>query len=175
MALTIRERLIAHAQVLSELSNPAQKSTAVAGYLIGAIFSLLHANELRYIDGELDDEAYTDELKAIAQALANSNLHPTQVPGVRISSGVRTDIPGIWLAGYYFNSAIQRIAATADRLGIHRKHGNEPVRVGAIREDVNKLKHAITGLLSNRKTKSIEDAVEAVDLLINVIKIKKLL
>jgi hypothetical protein len=93
-------------------------------------------------------------------------------------------VTGAWLAGTYFNGALHRIAASAERLGVHPKkgRGREPRLIGRIRREVNKLKHLMEdrprqmskGVLPGRRV-SMVDAIEAIELLVKLCRERRLL
>lgn len=83
--------------------------------------------------------------------------------------GVRAGSPrqGAWLAGFYFNAAIERIAAAAERLGATEKGTSAldtPMPLGLVKHDVNVVKHERGGVLTeSRWAHALQDAVEALE------------
>ena len=123
---------------------------AILDVAAGAVFALFRANALGYKhrDGQLSDK-YLQNLVTRLQRMGNGQL--PQKHG--------------WLAGFYFNSAIQRIAAAGEQLaGILKRLDREARRKGKetnianvlvaldeIRTEVNRFKHDETGLEKGRE------------------------
>lgn len=165
------------------ISSSDQNITGPVGYLIGAAYSLIQATRHRYLYGQIDDEKYMLELKSVSAALSENN--PVEkIKGTRKFDGIDEpmELDGIWLAGFYFNSALHRIAAGAERIGVHINKGDtpEPDAVKRARCDVNKLKHLMKdrphqesrGILTGREVVSISSAIEALEALADVCELK---
>lgn len=163
---------------LTGLSSSDQNVTGPVGYLIGAAYALMKAARFGYLYGQVKDDEYMAELKAVSRALAEETPIST-VTGIRCFEGISDPmaIDGIWLAGFYFNSALHRIAAGAERIGVHHKGDvPEPEIIKRARCDVNKLKHLMKdrpqqearGILTGREVQSVVSAVDALEALTNV-------
>jgi hypothetical protein len=143
------------------LARELPQYRAILDVLTGAVFALLRAGELKYKhrDGQLT-----------AQYLQNLTLRLE-----RMAQGRLPRKHG-WLAGFYFNSAIQRIAAAGEQLeGILTRcereakrdgkqiNGLAPLRsVRKVCDEVDRFKHDETGLERGRDvTPSL--AIEALD------------
>jgi hypothetical protein len=117
---------------------------ALYGFAVGAAYSLAQAVRLGY-RGEGPADGYAAEVRAAADAISKGEP-PTA---------------GAWLAGYYFNSSLQRLAAAAERIGKYTS-GRKWVPSRAVRDDVNQMKHGVgtgTGtLLSEGREATLEDA-----------------
>jgi hypothetical protein len=181
--LNAEENLRAIAKRPSSFTGADKETTGPIGYLIGAAYALLEATRLGYVKGDIDDQRYSDELRQIASALSTHSA-PELVVGVRVFESERRELPAIWLAGFFFNSALHRIAAGAERLGVHPTKGDtaEPEVIAAVHRDVNKLKHLMTdrpsqgakGLLVAREVESILAATSALEALVAVAESKGL-
>ena len=164
---------------VARISSSDQNITGPIGYLIGAAYSLIEATRYGYLYGQIKDDKYMIELRSISTALAE-DTPLSAVKGTRCFDGVdeAMDLEGIWLAGFYFNSALHRIAAGAERIGVHIHKGDtpEPDVVRRARRDVNKLKHLMDdrpnqesrGILTGREVQSISSAIEALESLTDV-------
>lgn len=152
--------------------------TDTLDYAIGALHGLAKAIDLKFVDrsGE-SDRTYRPFLAQYVLSIAE--LKP---------------VHSTWLAGFYFNSAIQRIAACYDRipklLGAEEKKGGDAgSRMdkvnGAKREDhkrvehwknvyeeFNPFKHSPEGKASGRGI-GLEDALSAFDELLRLVESKR--
>lgn len=122
---------------------------SILDVLTGAVFALLRARELEYKhrDGQLTNQ-YLQNLILRLERMQQGKL--PQKHG--------------WLAGFYFNSAIQRIAAAGEQLeGILTRCEREARRNGKqvkglaplpflrqVRDEVDRFKHDETGLERGR-------------------------
>jgi len=148
----------------------------VKGLLVGAAFSLRKAHQLGFNAAE--SSRYDDELDSAAQQIAANKL-PEE---------------GDWLAGFYFNSALMRIAAAYhillkrmldinDKQDLSRKAlkdmaiknrlicEDDIVSLDEVYQDVNDFKHEGGKLLMSRRIRSINDAITAGQKLISVFKL----
>jgi hypothetical protein len=109
---------------LSQLQVGSKDEIAAKGFMLGAIFSLGQAAQLQYSDSRntAGKAALAAEFARTAAALA-TNQSPEP----------------IWLAGFYFSSALMRIAALNERLD--KMAGSKVDAAPMIRQTVNKLKH----------------------------------
>jgi hypothetical protein len=143
------------------LSSAKEDDFPILDYLVGSIHALIRARENVYKDR--------------AEALAGSYWRrgPTDTARLLEDGVIRTS--GRWLAGFYFNSSLVRIAATFDRfIGVLRdsKQGKQLRRAEEkrIREqcahalkvvnEVDKLKHERSGVALGRYV-TADDAVVA--------------
>lgn len=164
---------------LARIENHDKNITGPIGFLIGAAYALIEAARYGYAYGQIDDEQYSKELRDVATALANDRS-VSMIEGQRHFEGADnpTSLCSIWLAGFYFNSALHRLAAGAERIGVHCDKGDvdEPDVIRRARRDVNKLKHHMKnipyqearGLLTGREVESLVSAVDALEALVDV-------
>src|SRR5262245_47140381 len=127
---------------LAGLQSTSTEATGPVGYLLGAAYALLRASELKHRATRIRDDTYANTLRQISRRLQRN---PSALNTSRASRP--------WLARFYFNSALHRIAAAAARLGIHpegRFKNRESASLARVRKDVNKLKHG-RGVLRGRK------------------------
>jgi hypothetical protein len=117
--------LMRRAEQLSGLQPSKQDEIAAIGFMVGAVYALLNAARLGYDDARNTHgaSALKEEFARTASALARN-----------------TSPENAWLAGFYFSSALMRIAALHERIVIMRtgKRKRKTIEVGRI---VNKLKH----------------------------------
>jgi hypothetical protein len=142
----------------------------VKGLIVGCAFSLMKSHELGF-DSNVGSE-YPNELDDIAQKIVEAEL-PERGP---------------WLAGFFFNSALMRIAAGYHIL-LKRMFGNtdesrkilseKAIKAGKVHpddialldkiyQDVNDFKHVGAKLLRYRRIATIDEAIEAGQKLISV-------
>jgi hypothetical protein len=137
------------AQRTAVLTRELPQYRAILDVIAGAIFAIFRARELEYKhrDGQLSDK-YLQNLIGRLERMAEGRL--PQKHG--------------WLAGFYFNSAIQRIAAAGEqlagilkRLDRRAKERGEVLEISnalpaldQIRTEVNRFKHDETGLERGR-------------------------
>ena len=137
------------AQRTAVLTRELPQHRAILDVIAGAIFATFRARELEYKhrDGQLSDK-YLQNLVVRLERLAEGRLPRKHG----------------WLAGFYFNSAIQRIAAAGEQLaGILKRLDRQAKQQGRvvdishalpaldqIRNEVNRLKHDETGLEGGR-------------------------
>jgi len=107
------------------------------GHFVGAVYALTQAAALQTPDR--DDEAllreYPGELRRISAALARGRRRP----------------PAQWVAEFYLNSGLYRLASLAERLAKHC--GQERRLIKDVSDEVNQMKHAITGRLIRRSVR----------------------
>jgi hypothetical protein len=131
--------------------------TDVFDYIVGAQYSLTKAIEIGFVDRV-----------GTWHTTYRRNL-PTYVESIAAQKPVNKR----WLAGSYFNSGIQRLAACFDRvpklLGasggnagerMKKVNGGSYVAWGRVYKEINAFKHAIEGRAAGRMV-SMEDAVQA--------------
>lgn len=138
-------RIFEIAHIISEIEITTQEEKSLVGLLLGAVFSLENAISLNYEDrtGENLPRNYIEELRKIAKRIElNEELEERE-----------------WLAGYYFDSAVQRLAALNERVSKYI-FGKKQDISSVIRREVNRMKHDIEGILSGR-TANVEDALKA--------------
>jgi len=162
------ERLSATAKKLAKLIPAMPKQLRDSLDLeVGALASLIRAHDLDYQDrpDPLSDEYY-NTLHDRVMKMSEGTLPPK----------------GRWLSGYYFNSALLRLGASADKTdGILRLLERQTKRVDkqskrlSPRLELNKvlgecrlLKHDLAGLGQGRRVK-FDEAVEALYNLVSVL------
>lgn len=89
------------ARGLASYSCNTEQDLGLKGLILGGLYGLIKAKQLNYVHrtGALLPPGYEAELNGIAATLSGGNVIDD----------------GQWLAGFYFNSALQRLAA-----GYHR-------------------------------------------------------
>ncbi len=137
------------AKKLSGISPSNKSEMGMMGFAVGAVYALRKAINYGFVDrtGQELPPDYTQELQRIAARLA--------------STDELTEID--WLSGFYFNSALKRLDGLNDRLdkyiGLQRDLG------GTAREEVNRLMHDVSGVLSGR-TVTLSDAITVLSRLV---------
>ncbi len=130
-------------ECLARASASAEAEQAVLGYVLGAAYALRCAIRLEDTDRTLSthNREYSDQLSRVATELAASD---------RITARE-------WLAGFYFNVAIEHLKASEDRLrGLQQRRPRVARRAqrassgDTINDDADRLKHEPTGLISGR-------------------------
>ncbi|MBI4479228.1 MAG: hypothetical protein HY651_04310 [Acidobacteria bacterium] len=162
------ERLSATARNLAKLISTLPKQLRdLLDLEVGALASLIRADDLDYQDrpDPLPDEYY-DTLHNRVMKMSEGTLPPK----------------GRWLSGYYFNSALLRLGASADKtVGILRslerqtkdmddqsKPLSHPLKLHAVLEECRLLKHDLAGLGQGRRVK-FDEAVKALCDLVSVL------
>lgn len=163
MQSSISKSIESYSQEVAALATSEDVFIGIKGFLVGAAFSLKKAQELGFIDNT--DVRYSEELNEIARQIATGKL-PEQ---------------GAWLAGFYFNSALLRFAATYhiilklmfDNVDESRKvlsekavitgkvHPDDIDLLDKIYQDTNDFKHEGDKLLRYRRVQSMDDAIRA--------------
>jgi hypothetical protein len=126
-------------QLLIHLDAGNRAELALFGFIVGALYALHKAIMFGYTDRGEDNWA---ELRQIAEKVS----HQDEI----------TEID--WLSGFYFNSAIMRLAAIGERM--YRYAGKQRDITPHIRKEVNRLKHDVLGVASGR-TVTMRDALDA--------------
>jgi hypothetical protein len=139
-------------------------------YLVGAIYALLKAEELQYDDRHvaLPDDYWQFPIKR-AKQMAETGT---------------TRAEGKWLAGFYFNSAILRIAASYHRVlvlltnqrayvdtllrKIERTYRFRHTNLSRVHKEVNLIKHDAVALRGGRKV-TFDVAIAAIEELIDLV------
>jgi hypothetical protein len=170
MSQTISEQLTAHGQCLSELLLSLPEGDAITDtldYILGALHGLSSAHRTGFVDRP---SAFVPFYRAY---LVNDALN--------VSSN--KSLNPLWLAGYDFNSALQRVAAAFDRIprmlgaNLNKRNGKKAVATSAkermaavnakpyenwlkVYDEVNAFKHSPDGRATGR-TVSMDEAVSA--------------
>lgn len=161
-------RLLALAGKVAYLPSDTQARRGIKGVMLGAVYGLIRAEELGYEPriGESLGPSYDDELVETGTALLGGSAPPRQ-----------------WLSGFYWGSALLRMAAVYERtlrlLLSDDKSKRFELEKNALSEgivteqeitnlrwafhDANVMKHADGKLLKVRKLKSIHDATTAAE------------
>lgn len=126
---------------------------ALIGTLLGALYALQRAVSLEFVDrtGDALPHDYAIELSRVASQI--NKTEPIQ--------------ENQWLAGFYLNSAIHRLAALNERLTKYI-FGCRVDVCTELRKENNQFKHEIYGLISGRKV-GIKQAVSAASKLSNAV------
>ncbi len=130
---------------LAKLEAPGQDEQALLGFAVGAAYALDKAVSLGYADptGPAVPD-YRQELRAVARAIA------LEEPPDR----------GSWLAAFYFNAALQRLAALPERIKKYSPN-RELISAPEVCDDANSMKHDIDRLLREGRRASLADAMDA--------------
>jgi hypothetical protein len=154
------ERLVKACEVLAELIPTVPRLGDLFDLSAGVLASLIKANELEYQDRdeELPPEYYP-KLSERVRKMREGTLPPR----------------GLWISGYYFNSALMRLAAVRDQLRrVLREINNQ--RPGSVAElptdelhlEGDRLKHQIPGLRT-RKIR-FEEVIQAFEETLAIVK-----
>lgn len=142
--------------------------TDTLDYLLGALYGLRLAVDLGFVDrrGPAHPTYRPFLTKYVLDIVAVRNVHK------------------LWLAGFYFNSGIQRIAATYDRIPTlleapgryakdRMKKANQttPYEWNVVYREVNSFKHAPEGRAKGRRA-SLDAALRAMDQAISLLEQK---
>lgn len=154
-----------------------EEDLGLKGFILGALYSLLRATQLNYLHrtGPALPTGYENELNEIGESFARGEVVDE----------------GQWLAGFYFNSAMQRLASgyhrglqlvTGDILEAHELADIALKRkllltddikfLDTVHGEVHKLHRDRYGLLKGR-TISLADAIEAARQLLNLAKVAR--
>jgi hypothetical protein len=142
--------------------------TDTLDYVIGALYGLKRAKSLGFSDRPgVRHETYGAYLTKYVLDIAYGN-----------------QVHSLWLGGFYFNSAIQRLAASYDRIpgllgageGKARERmisvsGSEGKDWYSVYKEVNALKHDPKGMAKGRRV-TLEMALNAVDELLDLVEAK---
>ncbi|TQV80249.1 hypothetical protein [Aliikangiella coralliicola] len=146
---SLNKKLLDAAEKLALIQPRNAEEQAIYGFLVGASYGLRETINFGYIDGTGDKlpSDYSEQLQKLASALA-------------ASGDLDNDK---WLAGFYFNTALQRLSPACERLG--KYIGKRQDLIPNTRKEVNKLKHEVSGVLSGRKV-TIDEALNSLTLLV---------
>ena len=133
-------RALAQQLRVSRARTPDQVS--LCGLMVGALYALSRAAELDYDDGRAlpDADIFKAEFQLTAEAIAKGGA-----------------VPGPWLAGFQFHSAIMRLDAVDTRLA-EALDLPDP-KGGEVRDAVNALKHDAAAHISGHDIVVLADAV----------------
>ena len=131
----------------SKIRPVTNAEIASTNLLAGAIYSLQQAAKLDYDDSRAnpDPEVSTQEFR-----------HSV----IKMSQGEIPDVA--WLAGYYLNSALLRLAPLNERIN---KHSQTEYDITDVRRLVNKIKHEPEAQMGADWHVTLGDAVDASDIL----------
>jgi hypothetical protein len=131
--------------------------TDVFDYVVGAQYGLMKAIEIGFVD---------------RAGTWHSTYRPHLPQYVELISGQKP-VNDLWLAGFYFNSGIQRLAACFDRIpkllgasGANARERMKTVNTGSyaswdkVYAEINAFKHEVTGKAAGR-TVTLTEAVKA--------------
>ena len=169
-------RLHDFANRLSDLLRNLRDEDAITDtldYVLGALYGLDRAHELGFRDRTMPHgDNYRPHLANYAIGISRNETLNT-----------------FWMAGFYFNSAIQRIAAAFDRIPrmlgvkvVKRESTQDRMKKIAapasfanwlnVHKEVNRLKHPSEGLAAGRKV-TMDRALAAFEELISLLETKK--
>ena len=119
---------------LKDLKPGNDEEIALVGFAIGAIYSLREAtriSEVGYSDEHLEPDYPQILMKQIE--MLSEEKDPSDSP---------------WLSGYFFNSGLYRVAALNER--IDKYVGTQANLAKDVRDEVNRLKHDVEGVIGGR-------------------------
>ena len=134
---------------LGRLHAATEEETGICGLLLGALYALHQADRFGYRDRTRSPLRmdYPEELASLAARIGVGEV-PTE---------------GQWLAGFFLNSALLRLQPASERMGKYANMRQD--LVPDVRNEVNRLKHDVEGVISGR-TVTLENAVDAAVLLV---------
>jgi hypothetical protein len=147
MSEPLLQQLTSAATAIARLVPVDADQQAVVGFLVGAVYSLRRAIDLGFADrtGSKVVADYPQELQRIASRLASSSdLSDEQA----------------WSSGFYFNSALNRIAALSECIGKYLH--DRPDLTPNVRRQVNRFKHALDCVVREGRTVGLAEAVAAI-------------
>jgi hypothetical protein len=146
-----RINMLNRLQVISERASKIRPVTnaeiASMNLLVGVIYSLQQAAKLDY-----DDNRANPDPRISTQEFRHSVI--------KMSQGVTPDVA--WLAGYYLNSAILRLAPLNERIN---KHSHTEYDITDVRRLNNKIKHEPEAQMGAEWHITLGDVVDASDIL----------
>jgi len=140
-------RLHEIANRLSKIHPQGNAEIAIVNLMAGAAYALHQAAELDYDDNRANPnpDASKQEFKRSA---------------INISKGVSPE--HTWLAGFYLNSALLRMAPISERIN---KHTHTEHDIPKVHRLVNKIKHVSDAQIGQAWHVTLVDAVDALDVL----------
>ena len=123
---------------------------SLLGFMVGALHALDRAAQLNYDDarGKPDRDRSASEFRLAVRAVARGGARSNQ-----------------WLAGFYLDSALMRLAALNTRL--NKLLGTNDDRVRDVRQIANSLKHDVDAHVGRPWTLRFGDAIVAAKILID--------
>lgn len=152
-------RLVTASATLSKLIMDVPRLGDLLDLAAGALASLIKANQLEYQDRKVElPPEYYPKLSERVRKMGDGTLPPR----------------GLWISGYYFNSALLRLAAGRDQLRRVLSKVNKQ-RPGAVQElptddlheEGGRLKHQLSGL--KKRNVQFDNAVEALEEMLSII------
>ncbi len=142
-------RTISHlAGRLTELHPRTPEQVSLLGFMAGALHALDRAAQLNYDDGRAtpDPDVFAREFRVTIKSIAR-----------------RRTRPNAWLAGFYLDSALMRLAAINTRL--NKLLGTRDDRLPVVRRIVNSLKHDVDAHIGRPWSLKFANAVGAAKIL----------
>ena len=137
------QKLARRLAVLPAAGNDEQ---ALLGFAVGAAYSLETAVRFGYTVGATAGARYLEDIRCAARAVSQGKPPATSE----------------WMAGFYFNSCLLRLAALSERIGKYAT-GNKWDLTPKVRRDVNHMKHDIDVLLAEGREATLHDAKQGLD------------
>lgn len=131
---------------LRKLKPRDSDQIALVGFMVGVLYSLDRAVTFRFADERMKLDAVVEcaEQQRILEALENASA-----------------LEAPWLAGFYLDSALMRLAALDERI---RKYlGSNRNAAPKIRRIVNQIKHDIDAGIRSGWTIGFRDVLEATE------------
>ena len=135
---------------LADVRPTTAAQVSLLGFMVGALHALDRAAQLAYDDarGMPDLDRSAREFRLAGRAVARGRARSNQ-----------------WLAGFYLDSALMRLAAVNTRL--NKLLGTEDDRLHDVRQIVNSLKHDVDAHIGRPWTLRFGDAIVAAKILID--------
>ena len=136
------------AERLTELRPKTAAEVSLLGFMAGALHALDRAAQLNYDDSRArpDRQAFAREFRGTVKAVARQRARANA-----------------WLAGFYLDSALMRLAALNTRL--NKLLGTSDDRVRSVRRIVNSLKHDVDAHIGRPWNLRFSDAIGAAKIL----------
>lgn len=119
----------------TELLRPQTRAEqALVGHWVGALYALVRAQGLTFRDqsGDATPVDYLAQLRRVTHCVSREKV-PRDTA---------------WLAGFYLNSALFRLAALGERIA---KYAGQDRRLAKdVGVEVNRLKHDVSGVMAGR-------------------------
>ena len=139
---------------MAKLPALGNNEQALLGFAVGAAYSLETAVRLGYAVGATGGQQYLEDIRSAARAVSQGKAPST----------------GEWLAGFYFNSCLHRLAALSERIGKYAA-GEKWDLTPKVRRDVNHMKHDIDILLAEGREATLNDAARGLDEIVTALEV----
>ena len=136
------------AERFDEIRPATAAQVSLVGFMVGALHALDRAAQLNYDDARAQprQDQFALEFRTSMKAVARGRARPNA-----------------WLAGFYLDSALMRLAALNTRL--NKLLGTRDDRVRTVRRIVNSLKHDVDAHIGRAWQLRFSDAIGAAKVL----------